>query len=248
MTTTAIDALQADRAALLDICAGLSGAEWLAPSGCAGWSVQDVVAHVGTLFWAVVDLSALPDTSGLPTERAQDVNVESRRSWTPEQVLADYEAVSTKALEALVGLVGQEFEVPLGDLGTYPASVLSSAFAFDHFVHIRSDLFAPRGSLQGDAPPADQLRLGPALDWVEAALPQQNAGPIASLTGAVEIDLSGPGARALRIGTGDVASCVRSDTSSFLRWITQRATWADTGVAATGNEADLAAVAAFHVY
>jgi uncharacterized protein (TIGR03083 family) len=248
MTDPAIEGLRADREVLLEIGAGLSEADWKAPSGCAGWSVQDVVAHVGALFWVVVDPSALPDTSGEPTERAQDINVESRRSWTSEQVLADYEAVSIKALDALAGLAGQDFEVPLGDLGTYPASALSSAFAFDHFVHIRSDLFAPRGSLPGEVPPADELRLAPALDWVEAALPQQCAQGIATLSGAVEIDLSGPGARTLRIGGGEPASSVRSDSSSFLRWITQRASWAETQTEASGNEADLAIVAAFHVF
>jgi len=248
MTDTTIDALRAERAALLDICAGLTGTEWTAATGCPAWSVQDLIAHVGTLFWAVVDPSVLPDTSGLPTERAQDVNVESRRSWTPEQVLADYEAVSTKAIDTLAGLAGQDFEIPLGDLGTYPASAVPSAFAFDHFVHIRSDLFAPRGPLRGEPPPADQLRLAPALDWVEAALPQQNAQAVASLSGAVLIELSGPGARTVRIGTGGASTAVRSDTSSFLRWITQRATWSETGTVATGNEADLAVVAGLHVF
>jgi uncharacterized protein (TIGR03083 family) len=233
---------------LLEIGAGLDDAGWKDPSGCAGWSLQDVLAHVGGLYWAVVDPSTLPDTSGLPTERAQDVIVESRRSWSSEQILTDYEAVSVKALESLAGLAGQDFEVPLGDLGTYPASALASAFAFDHFLHIRSDLFVPRGTLPGKPPPADQLRLAPALDWVEAALPQQGAAAIATLSRGVEIDLSGPGARTIRIGPGDPASTVRSDTSSFLRWITQRATWAETGASASGNEADLAIVAALHVF
>ena len=147
MRDLAIEALRADRGELLGICEGLGAADWSAPSGCAGWSVQDVVAHVGALYWAVVDPSTLPDASGVPTERAQDLYVEARRSWTPAQVVGDYEEVSAKALDALVGLAELDLEVPLGDLGTYPASLLPSAFAFDHFLHIRSDLFAPRGPL-----------------------------------------------------------------------------------------------------
>src|SRR5271165_3143526 len=119
MASGAIEALRADREVLLEVCSGLGDADWKAESGCAGWSLQDVVAHVGALFWAVVDPSTLPDTSGLPTERAQDVYVDSRRSWTAAQVLADYEAVSVEALERLTGLEGQDFAVPLGDLGTY---------------------------------------------------------------------------------------------------------------------------------
>lgn len=248
MTAGAIDALRADREALLEICAGLGGSDWKAESGCASWSVQDLVAHVGTLFWMVVDPSALPDTSALPTERAQDANVESRRSWSPAQVLSDYESVSAKALDALAGLVDQDFEVPLGDLGTYPASVVPTAFSFDHFVHIRADLFAPRGPLMGEPPPSDELRLVPALEWAQAALPQQNRHAVASLSAAVEIELSGPGARAIRLGPGEPASVLHSEAPLFLRWITQRCTWEEAGVVASGDERDLARARTLRVF
>ena len=43
----ALAALRADRAALLEICGGLAAADWQAPSGCEGWTVQDLVAHLG---------------------------------------------------------------------------------------------------------------------------------------------------------------------------------------------------------
>src|ERR1039458_1588143 len=71
MARGAIEALRADREALLAIGARLSGDDWRAGSGCPGWSVQDVVAHMGTLFWAGVDPAALPDTTGLAPEPAQ---------------------------------------------------------------------------------------------------------------------------------------------------------------------------------
>ncbi len=90
----AIEAISADRAALLDVCRGLTPEQWQAPSGCAGWRVQDLVTHLGNLFWLVVDPSALPDTAALPTEAAQDVAVRARRDWSAAEVLADYEAVS----------------------------------------------------------------------------------------------------------------------------------------------------------
>jgi len=134
------------------------------------------------------------------------------------------------------------------DIGTYRASVLPSAFAFDHFLHIRSDLFAPRGPLTGTPPPSDESHLGPALDWVEAALPQQNAGLLADLGAAVEIDLFGPGARLLRLGPGEAASQVRSDTASFVRWVTHRTTWDAAGVERRGDEADLAVVRSLRVF
>src|SRR5260370_21612508 len=113
MPSAAIKALEADRVALLAICAGLTDADWKAESGCAGWSVQDVVAPLGALFWLVVDPSTLPDAGGLPTERAQDVYVEARRSLGPPQILADYETVSAECIERLTGLDSQDFELAL---------------------------------------------------------------------------------------------------------------------------------------
>src|SRR6202034_3796255 len=119
-----IEALGADRAELIRICEGLDAADWAAPSGCPGWSVTDLAAHMGALFWSVGDLAALPDVSGLATEAAQEFLVESRRSLTAEEVLNDYTTVSEKALAALAGFAGADFEVPLGDLGTYQARIL----------------------------------------------------------------------------------------------------------------------------
>ncbi len=224
---------------MLDITAGLTDADWKEPSGCPGWTVQDVVTHMGALYWVVVDPSALPDAGGLPTEAAQDVYVEARRSWSADRVRSDYEAVSGRALDILEAFDGQAAEVPLGDLGTYPMSVLPCAFAFDHYIHIRADLFAPRGPLT-DAPPAsDELRLGPSLDWIAAALPQQNPETVAGFSGTVEIDVSGPGGRRIRLGSGPLTAEIRSDSVAFVRWITHRATWDEAGVAASGDVTDL---------
>ena len=232
----AIEALEADRQALLGICQGLTEADWKTERGCAGWSVQDVVTHMGALFWVVVDPAKLPDTGDLPTERAQDVYVEARRAMSPAEVVADYETVSTEAIQRLSGLEGQDFEVPLGDLGTYPASVLPNAFSFDHYTHIRADLFSPRGPLTGEPPPADELRLVPAIDWVQAALPQQNADLLASLGGTVDLVLDGPGGGTIHLGAGEPGAEVRSSTPSFIRWITQRATWEGEGVETSGDK------------
>src|SRR5437763_1956423 len=88
MTAGATEALKADRAALLDIGSQLEDGEWAAPSGCAGWTVKDVVAHMGALYALVVDRSTLPDVGDVPTEQAQEVYVESRRAWSPGEVPA----------------------------------------------------------------------------------------------------------------------------------------------------------------
>jgi uncharacterized protein (TIGR03083 family) len=250
MTSRANDALEADRDALLEIAAGLSNAQWKAGSGCPGWSVQDVVAHMGALFWMVVDPSTLPATGDLPTEKAQEVYVDARRTWSTSQVVDDYRSVSQSALEQLAVLETQDFAVPLGDLGTYPASLLPNAFAFDHYTHIRADLFAPRGPLTGIPPEADESRLAPVIDWVAAALPQQNPTVLDALdgAGAVEIRLAGQSARVIEIGTGPVVATLTSSAPALVRWVTQRGTWEELGVEADGDARALAAVRRAHVF
>jgi uncharacterized protein (TIGR03083 family) len=247
MENGAIEALRADREALVGICQGLGDSDFAAGSGCAGWSVKDVVAHMGALFQIAVDPAVLPDTTGLPTERAQDVLVESRRAWSADQVVADYESVSEEALARLAGLDGLDVELALGDLGTYPAHVLPNAYAFDHYTHIRADLFAPRGPLTGPPPPSDEMRLAPALDWVEAALEQQNPA-VGALTGALDIVLHGPGARTIRLGSGEVTARVGSGTNAFILWITGRAGWDEVGVTSEGVDGQLAVARSLHVF
>jgi uncharacterized protein (TIGR03083 family) len=246
--TSATDSLEADRTALLAICSGLGEADWQAGSGCAGWTVQDVVSHMGALFWLVVDPSKLPDVTGQPTERAQDTYVEKRRSLSAAEVLADYESVSAAALPVLDSLGGQSFEIPLGDLGTYRAEMVPTAYSFDHYVHIRMDLFAPRGPLTADPPPSDELRLAPTLDWVEAALPQQNADVIAGLPGRVAFIISGPGGRAIELGSGEPLGEVSLDGHAFVAAVTQRADWSAARIDANNPELSPALLARLKVF
>jgi hypothetical protein len=71
---------------------------------------------------------------------------------------------------------------------------------------------------------------------------------VAGLAAAVEIDLSGPGARLIALGSGEPVSHVRSDTVAFVRWVTQRTTWDDAGVASSGDEGDLAIARSMRVF
>ena len=239
--TDPIAALEADRDAVLTICANLGGSDWPAASGCPGWSVKDVLGHIGALFWAVVDPGRLPDVTGLATEAAQEVYVEASRGLGPIELVEDYEAVSAQALERLAGLTGEDFEIPLGDLGTYPAAALPLAFCFDHYLHIRADLFAPRGPLTGQAPPSDQLRVDPMLDWIEAAVAQQNGDRLAALDGAIEVEIEGVGGRTVRIGSGEVAVRARCGAHDFALSVTQRRGWDPVGIE-SGSSADGVAV------
>ncbi len=243
----AIDAIRADRDALVGLCSGLDAEQWHAPSGCAGWTVQDVVLHLGNLFWLAVDSAKLPDTSGVPTERAQEVAVEARRGLSAADVLADYEKVSEVGMTRLAEFAALDVELPLAeDFGTYSTRVLPCGYAFDHYTHIRADLFVPRGPLAGEPPPSDELRVVPSLDWIEAALPQQNRSAASECT--LEIQVTGTGARLIKFGTGQPMATISSDAPALIRWVTQRGDWADLGVRVSGDEQALAVARTLKVF
>ena len=72
----ALAALRADRAALLKICGGLAAADWQAPSGCEGWTIQVRRSPRGPVLGGC-RYSKLPPTEGMPTEQAQELMVRS---------------------------------------------------------------------------------------------------------------------------------------------------------------------------
>ena len=249
MESNAVAALRADRLALLEICDGLSAADWQAESGCPGWSVKDLIAHLAITCWMVVDRSRLPDVSdimALPVEEGQNVWVRSRRNWDAARVRADYEEVSERAAVGLAGLAGMDGELPLGGLGTYPARLAPTAWTFDHYTHIRADLFGSRGPLPGSPPPSDELRVVPTLEWIEAALPQQNADVVTAA--ALEFQITGTGARTISFGRGVPKATITSDALSYVRRITQRGGWSEFEVQAVGDDDALSVASKLKVF
>jgi uncharacterized protein (TIGR03083 family) len=243
---TALETVRADGAALLDVGAGLTEEHWQAPSGCPGWRVQDVVTHMANLFWMLADPAKLPDVTGLPTEQGQETAVQARRGMSGADALSDYAQARQPGLEKLSGLAALDIEIPLGDLGTYPAALLPAAYSFDHYTHIRADLYPPRGPLAGVQPPSDEQRLSPVLDWIEAALPQQNPAAAAACT--LELEVTGAAARSIRFGAGPAKATVWSDAPALVRWVTQRTSWTELGVRAEGDHAALATARTLKVF
>lgn len=110
-----LEAIAEERRTVLELCSQMPDSMWAKDSGCSGWSVQDLVSHMACSFWLAVDPSALPDPGDLPAERAADIYVESRRSMTPQEVVADYESVSARGLEVLAAIEGQDVDIPIGE-------------------------------------------------------------------------------------------------------------------------------------
>lgn len=127
--------------------------------------------------------------------------------------------------------------------------MVPTTFVFEAFIHTRYDLFPPNGPLEGAPPPVDELRLAPTLDWIEAALPQQNVDLLNDLPAGVEICLDGLCARTLRLGgQPDTAARITSDSQAFVRWVTQRSAWEGLGVRAEGDPSALDIVRRLRVF
>src|SRR3954468_20966321 len=133
--------------------------EWARPSRCAGWSVQDLVAHTGSNFRVLVEppTDAPPDPP--PTaEQGQELLVEQRRGWSAAEVRDEFLNYWEPAVGVMAALQDEptaSAPLTLSDLGTYPMHALADAFAFDLWCHMYVDLLAPSGAVERPVPEPD---------------------------------------------------------------------------------------------
>ncbi len=235
-----------------DVVAALRPRNWAAPSRCAGWRVQDLVAHTGSNFKALVDPPQPPaaPVPGLTAERAMDMLVDDRRDWTPEQVRQEFEDYRAPALDVLAAMQSEPLAaqpLTIHELGTYPTADLADAFAFDLYCHLRVDLLAPTGPVEAQVPPATEAVAIPAIGWMLTGLPQMCQRVNAQAAQPVGLVLTGPGGGewTLRqgpdllevvLGADGAAALVRSSAHDFVLWGTGRTRWRDW-VTLEGDEA-----------
>lgn len=109
---------------LEELLASLSPQEWATETECPGWSVQDNVSHIIGTESMLLGRDA---PSHEPGEKAwvknpiganNEIQVDYRRSWAPEQVLAEYREVTSERIGILGGLsdddLGGESWTPIG--------------------------------------------------------------------------------------------------------------------------------------
>ena len=225
-----------------DVVASLTDDEWSLPSGCNGWTVKDLVAHMSSNFKEVVEPSPPPpEPIDLPAERLMDMLVEPRRPWSNSDVRDEYLAFCDGAVAVLTALQDEPLAstvVPLADLGSYPMNQLADAFAFDHYCHLRIDLLQPTGPIARDVPEADDALVAPAVGWMLTGLPQMQPGLEESLLGSIRLTLTGVGGGSWRIARDGDGIAVLADTDptdvtvtseahDFVLWGTKRAPWRD---------------------
>ena len=254
MSTLGVEGLRAEREAVLTIAKSLSDDEWNAPSDCEGWAVRDVVAHMASVLHGVVDPSVMPDLAS-GTESAMEVPVAERRSWSIDDVLAEYETYSGQVAD--LGASVQEPPmadtlIPMGDLGTHPMAIMPCTFLFDNYCHLRNDILKPNGPIDRPEPTRDEKRVAPTIEWMLAGLPWMCAAKLAFVDQPITLTLTGVGGGTWSIGPGgedgrvlitegvspDAVATVTSDSHDFVIWGTQRRPWRD--LAKVDGDADYA--------
>ena len=254
MSQAGLEAVRLAVAEVKSVIGSLTDVEWAMQSGCDAWTVKDLVAHMSSNYKEICEPSPPPAVPvNLPAERLMDMLVEPRKGWTNAQVRDEYLAYCDGAVLGLVALQEEPLAstpVPLADLGVYPMHQYADAFAFDHYCHLRIDLLQPFGPISRKVPEADDARLGPAIGWMLAGLPQMQPGLQMELTAPITLCLTGPGGGSWRIaadaddgaltltsapGTDTVAT-VSSDGHAFVIWGTCREPWRQH-CSITGDEA-----------
>lgn len=220
----------------------LTAEEWALSSGCDGWTVRQLVAHMSSNYAEIVQPSPPPEEPlDLPAERMMDLLVDARADWSDQQILDEYLGSCDGALAAFTAMQEEPIAsaiIPLADLGHYPTHQLADAFAFDHYCHLRIDLLAPHGPINRQVAPADDALLGPAVGWMLTGLPKMQPGLHEDLTGVIRLVLTGAGGGTWDIRRdgndivvkepqGEADAVVTSSAHDFVIWGTVRAPWRD---------------------
>ena len=148
------------RRRLAALLSTLDAEQWAAPSRCAGWSVQDVVAHLVTTnrFWSA---SITAGRAGTPTQILAAFDpvatpaaiVESVRSWGAAEALDQFVETAEGLAATVVGIEPTEWSTTLAEAP--PGHVALRAVAlhalWDSWVHER-DIALPLGIEPVEAP------------------------------------------------------------------------------------------------
>jgi len=239
MSQQAVWAVEVLAARYAEVVRSLRPEEWTSPSRCAGWSVQDLVAHTGSNFHIVAEPNVAPMNPPPIAEDLQDLLVKQRRGWTAEQVAEEFEEYREPAVAALRAVQDEPLAsspLTMSDLGTYPLHTLADAFAFDLWCHLNVDLLVLTGPVQRAVPQPDDELLGPGIGWMLTGLPQMCPSVSTALDRPLALHLTGPGGGEWLLRPGDpqlvieqdgqdAAAVAESSAVDFVLWGTTRVPW-----------------------
>ncbi|MGQ0466666.1 MAG: maleylpyruvate isomerase family mycothiol-dependent enzyme [Sporichthyaceae bacterium] len=244
-----VAAYKADRTDIVALLRDLSEDEWARPSRCEGWTVQDVVSHMGAAAHGTFGLLIVKLALGKDIEEANDADSAKRKTWAPAKVRKEYENWS-KRLPPVQALLQKpplrKLPIKVAEVGTYPAYLLTSAFVFDHGLHARYDIASALGRTM---PKPDANRVAVSNEWMLAGLGAMSGDRLSWLDGRVQLNLVGPGGGTFAIAQGkkrvvassgtaaDAAVTIEGPAESFPEWGTGRTSWREAGIALKGDEA-----------
>jgi uncharacterized protein (TIGR03083 family) len=204
----------------VEVVATLRDDDWSRPTGCPGWTVQDVVAHVVGLE-DVLTGGAEPDVE-VPDGLAHvtddvsaytETHVHARRGRHPAELIDELAAVVARRRDQLAG----DLEVMAPGLlgGRQPLGHTLGLRAFDIFCHeqdVRRAVGRP-GHLDGPAA-SDGLRR--ILRGLASVLPDRVVADEASLV--LEVDGHQTGTLWLDLGTGETLGEPPTDPTVSMRF------------------------------
>lgn len=170
-----VDRLEQVWGSIAAACTDLDEAQWKTPTDLPGWSVQDNVVHISGLESSILGRPAPDHTTPEYDHVKNDVGqrneawVDSRRSWSGADVLAEFREVTGARLAQLRGFSKADFDAeswtPAG-----PGTVrdLLPFRAFDSWAHeqdIRRAIDRP-GDLDGAVADFSFRRIADALPFV----------------------------------------------------------------------------------
>lgn len=154
-TAEVIDGLDEVWSSIFKVTAGLSEDQWRRETSCPGWTVADILSHlIG--FERGIDGEAPPAIVGsTPTHVKNDIGamnerwVHARRTWTGDEVRAEFASVTSRRLTHLRSLPESAFDVigwsPIGDVPMRTFMLVRIMDSWLHEQDVRDALGQPEG-------------------------------------------------------------------------------------------------------
>jgi len=238
---TVVDDLAAEQERLESILAGLDEAQWASASGAAGWTIADVVLHLGQseeLVTASIegrDLRVAPGAQAETTteERAAAMVRAQRQEDASARVV--FERWRQARLAALAALRGADQDKPVQWVaGPVKPATLATTRLTEHWAH-GMDITGPLGI---DFPDTERLR---HVAWLAHrtlpyALSLGGEPPV-----VVRFELTAPnGSEVWRFGPGDAGSAVSGPAGELCRVAVRRLDPASSALQVDGPDGAVA--------
>ena len=239
-TAAIVGTLTATWQALSDLGAGLTEAQWKAPTDLPGWSVQDTLAHVIGIERLLEGFAAAEPLPGEPASHVRNPigelnerEVASRRGRSGTEVLAEWDQLRS-VREATLDTASEDYFQQPVDTPTGPGTMIEflAMRILDCWVHeqdIRRALDLP-STCRGAAATHTVDRLTSALPMIvgkRAACPDGRAVELA-LTGPLErrlvCEVNGRRAAFVETPSAPPEATIMMDTECFVLLATGRRT------------------------